>query len=319
MQFALRAKPLGLGLLSAASVLVTLPAGAAEPDQCASVRIAEVDWTDITATTALTTAVLRGLGYKVQPVVGTVQATFNGLKSKKYDFFLGYWKPSMDADIAPFVKSGDVKVLPTPNLTGAKYTLAVPSYAAEGGLKTFADLVKFKEKLGYNIYGIEPGNDGNRLIKDMIDKNTFNLKDFLLVEWGEKGMLSEVQRAVGQKRWIVFLAWEPHPMNVNYKLTYLSGGDKVFGPNFGEAKVYTVVAPDYMQRCTNVAKLLNNLQFSLKMENEVMGALMDKVKPDAAAKAWLAKNPDVLKTWLNGVTTLDGKDGLTAVTASLGQ
>ncbi|MFX6601450.1 glycine betaine ABC transporter substrate-binding protein [Acinetobacter baumannii] len=37
------------------------------------------------------------------------------------------------------------------NLEGAKYTLAVPKYAAEAGLKTFADIAKFKDKQGGKI------------------------------------------------------------------------------------------------------------------------------------------------------------------------
>ena len=54
------------------------------------------------------------------------------------------------------------------------------------------------------------------------------------------------------------------------------------------------------------------------MESELMGNILDdKMKPDAAAKAWLKKNPQVLDTWLAGVTTIDGKPGLEAVKAKL--
>jgi glycine betaine/proline transport system substrate-binding protein len=50
----------------------------------------------------------------------------------------------------------------------------------------------------------------------------------------------------------------------------------------------------------------------------LMGNVLDdKMKPDAAAKAWLKKNPQVLDTWLAGVTTVDGKPGLEAVKANL--
>ena len=62
------------------------------------------------------------------------------------------------------------------NLEGAKYTLAVPTYLADEGLKDFADIAKFKDQLDGKIYGIEPGNDGNRLIHEMIDKNKFGLE-----------------------------------------------------------------------------------------------------------------------------------------------
>ena len=76
------------------------------------------------------------------------------------------------------------------NLEGAKYTLAVPKYLNDQGLKDFADIAKFKDQLDGQIYGIEPGNDGNRLIQKMIDENQFGLGGFELVESSEQGMLA---------------------------------------------------------------------------------------------------------------------------------
>jgi glycine betaine/proline transport system substrate-binding protein len=55
------------------------------------------------------------------------------------------------------------------------------------------------------------------------------------------------------------------------------------------------------------------------MENEMMGAILDEGKePKAAATDWLKAHPDVLGPWLEGVTTIDGKDGLAAVKQDLG-
>ena len=45
-----------------------------------------------------------------------------------------------------------------------------------------------------------------------------------------------------------------------------------------------------------------------------MGAILDDGEdPNKAAKKWLSANPDVVMGWVNGVTTLDGKDGAAAV------
>ena len=172
-------------------------------------------------------------------------------KGGDIDVFLGNWMPTMEADIAPFTADGSVETVRA-NLEGAKYTLAVPTYVAEQGLKDFADIAKFKDQLGGEIYGIEPGNDGNRLIQKMIDENKDGLGGFELVESSEQGMLAEVQRASRGNKAIVFLGWEPHPMNVQMKMKYLAGGDDIFGPNLGEAKVYTAVPPSYEAKCANV-------------------------------------------------------------------
>ena len=181
-------------------------------------------------------------------------------------------------------------------------------------MKDFADIAKFRDELDGKIYGIEPGNDGNRLIQDMIDQDAFGLKGFEVVESSEQGMLAQVARSSRRKEWVVFLGWEPHPMNANFDMAYLTGGDDWFGPNFGGATVYTNVRKGYSQDCPNVGRLLKNLRFSLEMENEIMGAILnDGEEPDDAATAWLKQNAGVLDGWLAGVEPIDGGAGLAAV------
>ena len=302
---------------TAAPETATASAGG-EAATCSTVKFADIGWTDITATTALSSTVLEGLGYKTESVIASVPIAFAGLKKGQIDAFLGYWSPSMTPIVEPFTKEKAITVLDKPNLVGAKYTLAVPTYAYEAGLKSFADIGKFSKELVGKLYGIEPGNDGNKIIADMITKNAFGLKDFKMVESSEAGMLTEVSRSVKDKKWIVFLGWAPHPMNVQQDITYLSGGDDFFGANYGEAKVYTVTSNDLATRCPNVNKFITNLEFGLDMENQVMLPIMDKKAPNEAAKEWLAKNPTAIDAWLAGVNTVDGKPGLEAVKKYLG-
>ena len=120
-----------------------------------------------------------------------------------------------------------------------------------------------KTELDGKIYGIEPGNDGNRHILDMINDAKFGLAGWELVESSEAGMLSQVAKSTAAKKDIVFLGWEPHPMNSNFDMAYLSGGDEIFGPNYGGATVYTNVRQGYLQECPNVGKLLQNLLLRL--------------------------------------------------------
>jgi glycine betaine/proline transport system substrate-binding protein len=102
-------------------------------------------------------------------------------------------------------------------------------------------------------------------------------------------------------------------------MTYLTGGDEVFGPDLGGATVLTNTRAGLVEECPNLGRLLQNLEFSLAMENEIMGAILDDGEdPGDAAAAWLAANPGVLDAWLDGVTTLDGADGLAAVRSALG-
>jgi glycine betaine/proline transport system substrate-binding protein len=303
---------------AALAALIATPALAQEPEECGSVHFSDVGWSDITATTAVTTTVLRALGYETEVSILSVPVTYTGLANGDIDVFLGNWMPTMEADLAPHRDAGDVDVVRA-NLDGAKYTLAVSNSLAEKGLKDFADIQKFADDLDSKIYGIEPGNDGNRLIQGMIDADQFGLGDFELQETSEQAMLAQAARAENSGEGIVFLGWEPHPMNANLEMTYLTGGDEVFGPNFGGATVYTNTRAGYVAECPNVGKLLQNLVFTLDMENEVMGAILDDGEdPDDAAAAWLQAHPDALEPWLQGVTTRDGGDGLAAVRSALG-
>ncbi len=305
----------GLGL---AALLSSGAAFAADPESCKAVRFADVGWTDITATTATASVILEALGYAPDVQVLSVPVTYTSLKNKDVDVFLGNWMPTMEADIKPYLDDKSVETLVT-NLEGAKYTLAVPAYVYDAGLKDFADIAKFKDQLDGKIYGIEAGNDGNRLIQGMIDEDKFGLKGFELVESSEAGMLSAVQKATGSKEEVIFLGWEPHPMNANIEMKYLSGGDDVFGPNFGGATVATNVRAGYTTECPNVGALLKNMVFSLPMENEIMGAILnDGADPKEAAAAWLKANPDAVTPWLAGVTTIDGGDAAAAVKTALG-
>ena len=284
---------------------------------CDKITFSDVGWTDITATTAATTLVLEALGYETETKVLSVPVTYTGLAEGDIDVFLGNWMPTMEADIAPYRDAGKVDTVRT-NLEGAKYTLATNEAGAALGITDFGNIKDQKDALEGKIYGIEPGNDGNRLVMDVIAAEGFGLDGFEIVESSEQGMLAEVAKATDAGKPIVFLGWEPHPMNANFKLTYLTGGDEYFGPNFGGAIVATNTRAGYVAECANQGKFLQNLGFTLAMENEIMGAILnDGADPRDAAKAWLAANPDAWKGWLDGVTTKDGGDAVAAVEAAL--
>lgn len=289
----------------------------AADDACKTVTFSDVGWTDITATTAAASVVLDAMGYEPETKVLSVPVTYVSLKNKDIDVFLGNWMPTMEADIKPYREDKSVETL-VKNLEGAKYTLATNEFGAALGIGNFADIAKHSDALDGKIYGIEPGNDGNRLIQGMIDADTFGLKTFEVVESSEQGMLAQVARANRKKEPVIFLGWEPHPMNANFKLTYLEGGDDVFGPNLGGAEIYTNVRAGYASECPNVGKFLTNLTFSLAMENEIMGSILnDEMEAGKAATAWIKANPSVLDGWLAEVNTIDGKPALDAVRKAL--
>lgn len=304
-------------LVAVAATLPALTAAAAEPDGCRTVRFSDVGWTDISATTGLATTVLEALGYETEVKVLSVPVTYSALSTDDVDVFLGYWHPSMAADLRPYAEAGTVDTVRT-NLTGAKYTLATNKAGAEAGITDFASIATHRDALDGRIYGIEPGNDGNRLLLDMVAQDKFGLGTFEVVESSEQGMLAQVARADAEGEPIVFLGWEPHPMNARFQMTYLPGGDEIFGPNLGGAEVRTNTRAGYAAECPNVGRFLQNLAFTLDMENQIMSAILDEGKePGPAAKDWLVANPEAATPWLEGVTTFDGGDAQAALNEAL--
>ena len=305
------ASALALGLAA------TQPALAQEGDHCRSLVFSDVGWSDITATTALATTVLQALGYETETRILSVPVTYTALSTDDVDIFLGNWMPTMEADIAPYRDAGTVDTVRT-NLTGAKYTLATNRAGAELGITDFASIAQHKDALEGRIYGIEPGNDGNRLLLEMVAEDKFGLGTFEVVESSEQGMLAQVARASSADQPIVFLGWEPHPMNAQFEMTYLTGGDEVFGPDLGGAEVRTNTRAGYVAECPNVGRFLQNLAFTLDMENQIMAAILDEGKePGPAARDWLSANRDAAMPWLDGVTTFDGGDAQAALNEAL--
>ncbi|MCJ2188468.1 choline ABC transporter permease subunit [Novosphingobium beihaiensis] len=298
--------------------VIAVPAShaAGDPPSCRAVRLADVGWTDVTATTGVLSRLLSGLGYQPQTRVLSLPVTFNGLARKDVDVFLGNWLPMQNSQIKSYIENGSIERVRV-NLADARYTLAVPRYLYDEGLHDFSDIAKFGDQLDHKIYGIEPGNDGNGYILEMIADNRFDLGNFTLVESSEQGMLAQVERAVREQRPIVFLGWQPHPMNDRFDMRYLSGGDDTFGPNYGGATVNTVVRRGYLKECPNVGRLLHNLEFKVEDENALMAGVTASGNAEQAAEEWMAKHPERLKAWLKGVTTFDGAPAHETLSAGL--
>jgi glycine betaine/proline transport system substrate-binding protein len=310
----MRTTALALSLL--ATILGAGTALAADPESCRAVRMADLGWTDIVLTNTTAEVVLTALGYEPTQTLLGLDVTYVALSENNMDVFLGNWRPVQNEQYAQFFDDGLVEVMGQ-NLAGAKYTLVVPSYVSDAGVKSFDDLAAQADKFDSKIYAIEPGS--NQPLLDMVAANRHGLGSWEIVESSEAGMLTQVARAVKDQEWIVFLGWEPHPMNLDYELTYLSDGDVEFGPNFGGATVHTLSRKSYMAECPNVAKFFSQLVFDLNYENLGMQKIMGEgVAASDAAKAMIAARPELLEGWLKDVTTLDGQPGLPAVKAALG-
>jgi glycine betaine/proline transport system substrate-binding protein len=275
----------------------------------------------VTVKTELAVTILNSLGYDAENLMVSVPIAYKAMDSGDADFFLGNWMPSMKTIADQYFKRGTV-VQYAANMTGAQYTLAVPTYCYEAGLQNFSDIHRYADKLERKIYGIEEGNDGNEVIQTMIDNNMYNLKNFSLVPSSAAAMLAQVQSFVRDRQWIVFLGWSPHYMNKVIDMKYLKGSThQTFGPNDGTATIFTNIRKGFDKEYPNVAVFLKNLIFPVDMINDIMTMLYknEELEPRDAGLEWLRDHPERYRAWLKGVTTFDGKPAVPVFEATLQQ
>ncbi len=277
-------------------------------------RLSDVGWTDIQATTGVASVLLTALGYEPEVIQLSVPVTYASLKNKDLDVFLGNWMPSMTADIKDYTADGSVETV-SQNLEGAGYGLVVPDYVAEAGVKTLTDLGKFKDKFDGKIYGIEAGNDGNRIILDMISKPENNLEGFELVESSEAGMLTQAEQSMKDNQWIAFLGWTPHPVMGEMKITYLDGmGDS----GFGAATVHTNVRQGYLDRMPECRQVHHQPEVRPLDGKRDDGRHPEGRRRQHGGDRLAEEESGRGHPWLDGVTTFDGGDAAAAVKTALG-
>lgn len=305
-----------LMLVAMITVMFTFAPGAHAAQK---VTIASVGWTGVTIKTDLAVSILGSLGYEAENIMVSVPVAYEAMATNEADAFMGNWMPSMASIANKYFEKGTVDKF-IANMPGAQYTLAVPTFCAEGGLKHFKDIAKFGDKLGWKIYGIEAGNDGNQIIQNMIDKNMFGLGKFTLVPSSEAGMLAQVRSFANDGKWIVFLGWAPHSMNERIDMTYLKGSTaETFGGNDGKATVWTNIRTGFDKENPNATRLLKNMVFPVSMMNQIMTTLHNdsSLSPSEAGLDWVKQHPEIYKGWLEGVKTVDGKPALPAFEAYL--
>nr|WP_240722312.1 choline ABC transporter substrate-binding protein [Poseidonocella sp. HB161398] len=283
---------------------------------CGQVRLAQPGWSDLALTSGIAQILLDSLGYETSVDLLSIPIIYESMTSGRIDAFLGYWDPAMEKYYAPYRASGEVETV-SQNLEGAKYTWAVPAYVYEAGVTDFADIAAHPQEFDRKLYGLSPGSNDSMISAK--ETGGFGLEDWDVVESSEQGMLAQVQRAVKRQDWIVFLGWAPHPMNTRFDMRYLTGGDAFYGPHFGGATVHTQFRKGYGAECPNVGRLLEQLAFTVDMENVGMGYILDDGMTETeAATRVLEENPGMLDAWLDGVETRDGAPALAAAKAELG-
>ena len=281
-------------------VVFTGPAWAGD-----KVKFGYVDWPGVTVKTAVAARILNLLDYETDMLGLSVPVVFKGLSSGDLDLFLGGWLPTMKTIADKYFGDGSIMAV-TVNLDETIYTLAVPKYAWDAGCKSHADLNKFADKFGKKIIGIEPGNDGNKIVLDMIAQNTYDLKGWRLIEGSTEAMMIAVGAAFKKKEWVCWLGWSPHWMNLAYDIKYLEDPENQWG---SEPEVVKTLAHAGFDRDNpNLFKFFTQFRVTPEIQGEWIDQYSRQKKdPEAVADEWIRNNLGIVDQWVYGVTDAGGK------------
>ncbi len=276
-------------LLGAAATLVVAMSSTLASADSKTLSIGYVDgWSDSVATTHVAAEVIKQkLGYDVKLQAVATGIMWQGVATGKLDAMLSAWLPVTHGEY--WTKNKDKVVDYGPNFKDAKIGLIVPEYVKAKSIEDLKTDTTFKNK----IVGIDAGS-GVMLKTDEAIK-AYGL-DYKLQASSGAAMIAELTRAEDKQESIAVTGWVPHWMFAKWKLRFLEDPKGIYG---AAETVNSIGSKGLEKKAPEVAAFLKKFQWASKDEiGEVMLAIQEGAKPDAAAKDWVAKHPERVAEWI---------------------
>ena len=282
-----------------------------------TINFGTVDWPEAIAKTNVASTVVDALGYETDISEVSVPLVFQGLETGDLDVFVEAWFPTMQTNMDEIDQESVTSA--ATNLPEATFSVAVNREACDAGVTSHEDLDQFADRFEAGgtptIYGIEPGNDGNQVVIDMIENDTYGLGDWEIVESSTNGMLSEVESRVDEGEWVAFTGWEPHWMNNKFDMCLLEDPEEAWG---GTSHVETLLNAEFAEGNPELDKFFGQMI----VNKDIQANLIDQIdnsgkEPEQVALDWLNENTELTDQWLDGVKAADGTDGAEALKSYL--
>ncbi|EIK67131.1 ABC transporter, substrate-binding protein, QAT family [Pseudomonas synxantha BG33R] len=275
-------------LLGAAATLVVAMGSTLVSADSKTLSIGYVDgWSDSVATTHVAAEVIKQkLGYDVKLQAVATGIMWQGVATGKLDAMLSAWLPVTHGEY--WAKNKDKVVDYGPNFKDAKIGLIVPEYVKAKSIEDLKTDTTFKNK----IVGIDAGSGVMLKTDDAIKQ--YGL-DYKLQASSGAAMIAELTRAEDKQESIAVTGWVPHWMFAKWKLRFLDDPKGIYG---AAETVNSIGSKGLEKKAPEVAAFLKKFQWASKDEiGEVMLAIQEGTKPDAAAKDWVAKHPERVAEW----------------------
>jgi len=179
-------------------------------------------------------------------------------------------------------------------LTVCVFTLLAMSLLTVGCAK--------EEEAKGRIIGIDPGAGLMSAAEKALED--YNLDNMELVEGSDATMISALDDAIKNEKWVVVTGWTPHFKFAKWDLKYLEDPKQSFG---GEEQINTIVRKGLKEDLPDVYTFLDNFNWTLddmqtiQVWNEEEGADFYE-----NAKRWVDENEDKVNEWIKGIELNSG-------------
>lgn len=158
------------------------------------------------------------------------------------------------------------------------------------------------EQVDYKIVGIDPGAGiMNLTINEVLTQ--YELDDWKVVESSGAAMTASLAKAYDKQEPIIITGWSPHWMFSKFDLKYLDDPKGAYG---GEENINAITRLGLKEDHPNAYLVLDQFEWEAEHMESVMLAIQDGVDPEEAAAQFVSDNEELVSTWTEGVTPVDG-------------
>ncbi len=257
-------------------------------DESKEITLGLVDgWAEGVAMTNVAKEILTQNGYQVTIKKAAVDMIFASLANNDVDVFMDAWLPQTHKEkVAKFADK--LESLGT-NFEEAKIGLVVPAYVT---INSIEELNANKAKFNGKLIGIEKGAGITAKTDLAIDEYKL---DFEQMNSSSIAMLSELQKAISEKRWVAVAGWAPHWKFGRWDLKFLDDPKKVYGET-EHIEVYS--RKGFKTDDAYAATLFSNFKLSSDQMSSLLAKMEDGKDKSEVAKTWITENKEMVNSWL---------------------
>jgi glycine betaine/proline transport system substrate-binding protein len=284
------------------------------------ITVAVNPWTGSAVNANVAKLVLESeLGTPVELVDIDENATWPGLDSGDIDATLEVWPSGHAADYDTYITGKGSVVDAGPLGPSAKIGWYVPTFLVDQ-YPELATWEGFKNPDMATMFATaESGDLGQFLMGDpsyvsydeqIIANLELPLK--YVVAGSEATLITEIQQAVEDETPLLVQFWQPHWLQSKVDLTEVklpevteacaasaASGDGGYACDYPVDTLYKAVSAKLEDKNPAALAFIQKFQLTTDQQNEIAAMIdSDGMAPDAAAKAWVDANPDIVSGWL---------------------